>query len=398
MRTRPSTSGHAVEAAPGPERAVRSLPEHRTYVEALTDQDPETYARSFLTSRAEAVSERFGGKPAVALELFGHRPVTAPTGCRSRASIVSAAHADGFSKRGSMDDKELLAERFQTQRGHLRAVAYRMLGSLGEAEDAVQETWLRLSRSDVSEVTNLAGWLTTVVGRICLDMLRSRAARREEPMADTFVPDPVVTPLGRVDPEQEMLLADSVGLALLVVLETLEPAERLAFVLHDMFAVPFDDIAPIVGRTSAATRQLASRARRRVQSAEPASDPDPARQREAVEAFLAASRAGDFEALVAVLDPEVVLRADSGPLVSGVAASKVVRGATTVAKGALMFRQYSAYARLALVNGAIGLVTEPEGRLISVMGITVVGGRITGIYILSDPERLERLGLAAPAA
>ncbi|MEU6371402.1 RNA polymerase sigma factor SigJ [Streptomyces sp. NPDC046931] len=297
-----------------------------------------------------------------------------------------------------MDDKELLAERFQTQRGHLRAVAYRMLGSLGEAEDAVQETWLRLSRSDVSEVTNLAGWLTTVVGRICLDMLRSRAARREEPMADTFVPDPVVTPLERVDPEQEVLLADSVGLALLVVLETLEPAERLAFVLHDMFAVPFDDIAPIVARTSTATRQLASRARRRVQSAEPASDPDPGRQREAVEAFLAASRAGDFDALVAVLDPDVVLRADSGPLVSGVAASKVVRGATSVAKGALMFRQYSPHARLALVNGAIGLVTAPEGRLMSVMGITVVGGRVTGIYILSDPERLERLGLAAPAA
>ncbi|MEU6656365.1 RNA polymerase sigma factor SigJ [Streptomyces sp. NPDC046900] len=294
-----------------------------------------------------------------------------------------------------MDDKELLAERFQTHRGHLRAVAYRMLGSLSEADDAVQETWLRLSRSDVSQVTNLAGWLTTVVGRICLDMLRSRTARREEPMADAFVPDPVVTPLERVDPEGEMLLADSVGLALLVVLETLEPAERLAFVLHDMFAVPFDDIAPIVGRTSVATRQLASRARRRVQGAEPVSDPDLGRQREAVEAFLAASRAGDFDALVAVLDPEVVLRADSGPLVRGAAASKVVRGAATVAKGALMFRRYSRYARLALVNGAVGVVTAPEGRPVSVMGVTVVNGRITGIYILSDPERLGRLGLTA---
>jgi RNA polymerase sigma-70 factor, ECF subfamily len=296
-----------------------------------------------------------------------------------------------------MDDKEQLAERFQEHRGQLRAVAYRMLGSLSEADDAVQETWLRLSRSDTSEVRNLAAWLTTVTGRICLDMLRSRSARREDPMTDTFVPDPVVTPLERVDPEQEALLADSVGLALLVVLETLEPAERLAFVLHDMFAVPFDDIAPVAGRTSAATRQLASRARRRVQSAQPASDPDLGRQRQALEAFLAASRAGDFEALVAVLDPEVVLRADSGPLVAGMAASKTVRGAKAVAKGAFMFRKYSPYARIVLVNGGIGAVTAPEGRPLSVMGVTVANGRITGMYILSDPERLERLDLAEPA-
>lgn len=296
-----------------------------------------------------------------------------------------------------MDDKEQLAERFQEHRGHLRAVAYRMLGSLSEADDAVQETWLRLSRSDTSEVRNLAAWLTTVTGRICLDMLRSRSARREDPMTDTFVPDPVVTPLERVDPEQEALLADSVGLALLVVLETLEPAERLAFVLHDMFAVPFDDIAPVAGRTSAATRQLASRARRRVQSAQPASDPDLGRQRQALEAFLAASRAGDFEALVAVLDPEVVLRADSGPLVAGMAASKTVRGAEAVAKGAFMFRKYSPYARIVLVNGGIGAVTAPEGRPLSVMGVTVANGRITGMYILSDPERLERLDLGEPA-
>ncbi|MGV9651213.1 RNA polymerase sigma factor SigJ [Streptomyces sp. NPDC003554] len=294
-----------------------------------------------------------------------------------------------------MDDEELLADRFQAHRAHLRAVAYRMLGSLSEADDALQETWLRLSRSDVSEVKNLAGWLTTVVGRICLDMLRSRTARREDPMVESFVPDPVITPVERVDPEQEVLLADSVGLALLVVLETLEPAERLAFVLHDMFAVPFDDIAPIAGRTSAATRQLASRARRRVQSAEPAADPDLGRQREAVEAFLAASRAGDFDALVAVLDPDVVLRADSGPLVTGLAASKVARGAATVAKGALMFRQYAQHARLALVNGSIGLVMALEGRPMSVMGVTVVDGRITAIYILADPERLERLDTAA---
>ncbi|MGW1163427.1 RNA polymerase sigma factor SigJ [Streptomyces sp. NPDC002513] len=294
-----------------------------------------------------------------------------------------------------MNDVELLADRFQAHRGQLRAVAYRMLGSLSEADDAVQETWLRLSRSDVSEVENLGGWLTTVVGRICLDLLRSRGARREEPMEDTFVPDPVVTPLDRIDPEQEVLLADSVGLALLVVLETLEPAERLAFVLHDMFAVPFDDIAPVVGRSSAATRQLASRARRRVQEAGPASDPDLGRQREAVEAFLAASRAGDFDALVAVLDPDVVLRADSGTLVRGVAASKVVRGAAAVAQGALLFRQFSPYARLVLVNGAVGTVTAPEGRPQSVMALTVVDGRIARIDILSDPERLARLDLAA---
>ncbi|MCW7946620.1 RNA polymerase sigma 70 [Streptomyces hygroscopicus] len=291
-----------------------------------------------------------------------------------------------------MDDKDLLADRFQAHRGHLRAVAYRMLGSLTEADDAVQEAWLRLNRSDVSEVENLAAWLTTVVGRVCLDMLRSRSARREEPIVDTFVPDPVVGPLGRVDPEQEALHADSVGLALLVVLRTLEPAERLAFVLHDMFAVPFDDIAPVVGRTSAATRQLASRARRRVRSAEPAADPDLGRQREVLEAFLAASRGGDFDALVAVLHPDVVLRADSGALVGGAAASKVVRGAAAVAEQALTFRQFAQQARLAVVNGAIGVVTAHEGRLLSVMGVTVADGRIVGVYILSDPDRLERLG------
>ncbi|MET8953936.1 RNA polymerase sigma factor SigJ [Streptomyces sp. NPDC004393] len=297
-----------------------------------------------------------------------------------------------------MNDVELLADRFQEHRGQLRAVAYRMLGSLSEADDAVQETWLRLSRSDVSEVRNLGGWLTTVVGRICLDLLRSRGARREEPMGDTFVPDPVVTPLDRVDPEQEALLSDSVGIALLVVLETLEPDERLAFVLHDMFAVPFDDIAPVVGRGSAATRQLASRARRRVQQAGPAPDPDLGRQREAVEAFLAASRSGDFDALVAVLHPDVVLRADSGSLVRGVAASKVVQGATAVAQGALLFRQFSPYARIVLVNGMVGTVTAPEGRPQSVMSVAVVDGRIARIDILSDPERLARLDLTAVLA
>ncbi|SOE52769.1 RNA polymerase, sigma subunit, ECF family [Streptomyces sp. OV198] len=295
-----------------------------------------------------------------------------------------------------MDDDELLehlADRFQEHRGRLRAVAYRMLGSLSEADDAVQEVWLKLGRTDVGEIRNLAGWLTTVVGRVCLDLLRTRAARREEPL-DTYVPDPLVSPLERIDPEQEVLLADSVGLALLVVLETLEPAERLAFVLHDMFAVPFDDIAPVVGRSSAATRQLASRARRRVRgAAAPEPELDPARQKLVLEAFLAASRAGDFEALVSVLHPDVVLRVDSGGLVGGAAASKVVHGATGVAQQALTFRQFAEFSRLALVNGAIGVVTAPEGRPLSVMGVTITDGRIVEMYILADPARLSDLAL-----
>jgi RNA polymerase sigma-70 factor (ECF subfamily) len=293
-----------------------------------------------------------------------------------------------------MDDDELLehlADRFQEHRGRLRAVAYRMLGSLSEADDAVQEVWLKLGRTDAGEIRNLAGWLTTVVGRVCLDMLRTRAARREEPL-DTYVPDPLVSPLERIDPEQEVLLADSVGLALLVVLETLEPAERLAFVLHDMFAVPFDDIAPVVGRSSAATRQLASRARRRVRGAAvPEPELDLARQKLVLDAFLAASRAGDFEALVSVLHPDVVLRVDSGVLVGGAAASKVVHGATGVAQQALMFRQFAEFSRLVLVNGAIGVVTAPEGRPLSVMGVTITDGRIVEMYILADPERLSGL-------
>ena len=290
---------------------------------------------------------------------------------------------------------ELLADRFQEHRGQLRAVAYRMLGSLAEAEDAVQEAWLRLGRADAEEIRNLGGWLTTVVGRVCLDMLRSRTARREQPIDETFVPDPVIRPLSGVDPEQEALETDSVGLALLIVLETLEPAERLVFVLHDMFAVPFDDIAPIVERSSAATRQLASRARRRVQGATPTGDPDLGRQRRALEAFLAASRGGDFEALVAVLHPDVVLRVDSGALVRGAAASKVLRGARAVAEGAFTFRQFARWARLVLVNGAVGVVTAPEGRPLSVTAVTVADGRITEMYILADPERLDRLDLTA---
>ncbi|MHC3467294.1 RNA polymerase sigma factor SigJ [Streptomyces sp. 7R007] len=294
-----------------------------------------------------------------------------------------------------MDATDLLADRFEEHRGHLRAVAYRMLGSLSEAEDAVQETWLRLSRSQPEEIRNLGGWLTTVVGRICLDLLRARAARREDPIDETFVPDPVIRPLAQIDPEQEVLQADSVGLALLVVLETLEPAERLAFVLHDMFAVPFDDIAPIVERSSAATRQLASRARRRVQGATPSAEPDLGRQRQVVEAFMAAARAGDFEALVAVLDPDVVLRADSGPLATGPARSKVLRGAKGVAESALMFRQAAATQRLVLVNGEVGILNAPEGRPLAVLGFTVADGRIVALNVLADPERLARLDLTA---
>ncbi|GAA3985104.1 RNA polymerase sigma factor SigJ [Streptomyces sp. NBC_01352] len=295
-----------------------------------------------------------------------------------------------------MNETELLADRFEEHRGHLRAVAYRMLGSLAEAEDAVQETWLKLSRTDAGDIHNLGGWLTTVVGRVCLDLLRSRTVRREDPLDDTFVPDPVIRPLTRTDPEQEVLQADSVGLALLVVLETLEPAERLAFVLHDMFAVPFDDIASILERSPAATRQLASRARRRVQGATPSAEPDLGRQRQVVDAFLAASRAGDFEALLAVLHPDIVLRVDSGALVAGAAASKLVRGAKAVAEQALMFRQFAPLAQVALVNGEIGLLNAPDGRLQSVMGVTVVDGRITEMYILADPDRLA--GLELPGA
>ncbi|MEU4130805.1 RNA polymerase sigma factor SigJ [Streptomyces wuyuanensis] len=290
-----------------------------------------------------------------------------------------------------MDDHELLARRFEEHRPHLRAVGYRMLGSLAEADDAVQEAWLRLSRSDPSGVENLGGWLTTVVGRICLDMLRSRASRREDPL-DVRVPDPVVSDLRGADPEQEALVTDSVGLALLVVLDTLAPAERLAFVLHDMFAVPFDEIAPIVDRAPAATRQLASRARRRVQDAGRAPDRDVARQRKVVEAFVAASRGGDFEALVALLDPDITLRVDGGVLARNL--SKVVQGAKSVAGQALMYRRFAPLARLVLVNGTVGTLTAPEGEARSVMSFTVVDGRVVQIDILADPERLALVDLS----
>jgi RNA polymerase sigma factor (sigma-70 family) len=289
-----------------------------------------------------------------------------------------------------MDEREWLTERFEEHRTHLRAMAYRMLGSLNEADDAVQEAWLRLNRSDVSQVENLRGWLTTVVGRVALDMLRSRQSRREEPLGP-HVPEPIVDGVGGVDPEHEALLADSVGLALLVVLETLTPTERLAFVLHDMFGVPFDEIAPIVGRSPAAARKLASRGRRRVRGAAPTPDPDLSRQREVVNAFLAAARDGDFESLVATLDPDVVLRIDRGALRPTVAAE--VRGAQAVVAQVRTFARLAAHARPVLVNGAAGFVVARRGRPLTVAGFTVAHGRIAEIDLLADPARVRRLDL-----
>ncbi|MFJ6630783.1 RNA polymerase sigma factor SigJ [Streptomyces sp. NPDC091376] len=290
-----------------------------------------------------------------------------------------------------MTDDELLAQRFEEHRSHLRAVGYRMLGSLSEADDAVQEAWLRLSRSDADAVENLGGWLTTVVGRVCLDMLRSRTSRREDPL-DVYVPDPVISGLSGTDPEAEALVTDSVGLAMLVVLDTLAPAERLAFVLHDMFAVPFDEIAPIVGKSVAATRQLASRGRRRVGEA-PVPDPDLARQREVVDAWIAASRGGDFDALLSLLDPDVVLRVDGGVLAA--TTTKLVHGAENVAGQAMTYQRFAPLARVVLVNGTVGMVAAPEGKALSVMSLAIVGGKVVRIDILTDPERLARLDLAA---
>jgi RNA polymerase sigma factor (sigma-70 family) len=294
-----------------------------------------------------------------------------------------------------MQDQERLAERFEEHRPHLRAVAYRMLGSLSDADDAVQEAWLRLSRSSADDIENLGGWLTTVVARVCLNMLHARKTRREEPL-EVRVPEPIVSAGIGGDPEQEALLADSVGLALQVVLETLAPAERLAFVLHDMFAVPFDEIAPMVGRSTTAARQMASRARRRVQTAANVPDRDLGRQWQVVDAFMDASRNLDFEALVAVLDPDVVLRADAGAP-HGVVASRVLRGAEAVARGAASFSSRPApdrVVRRSLVNGAAGVVVFEQGRPVSVMGFTVAGGRIVEMNVLADPERLARLDLA----
>jgi RNA polymerase sigma-70 factor (ECF subfamily) len=290
-----------------------------------------------------------------------------------------------------MDEQELL-ERFEEHRPHLRAVAYRMLGSLSEADDAVQEAWLRTSRADVDDVENLGGWLTTVTARVCLNLLRSRRRRHEEPLA-VHVSDPIVSAEGAIDPEHEAMVADSVGLALLVVLEMLAPAERLAFVLHDMFAVPFEEIAEIVGRTPTATRQLASRARRRVQGAPTASDTNLAQQRVVVDAFFAAARDGDFDALVSVLDPDIVLRSDGGPTRPG--ATTFTVGAAAVASRALTFGKGAASARPAVINGVAGVVGAPRGRPVSVMAFTIVGGKVVAIDVLADPERLARLDLAA---
>jgi RNA polymerase sigma factor (sigma-70 family) len=288
-----------------------------------------------------------------------------------------------------MDETEWLAERFEQHRPRLRAVAYRMLGSLTEADDAVQDAWIRLSRSNAEQIDNLGGWLTTVVARECLHMLRSRRRRREVSF-EGHLPDPVITPDGDLDPEQEALLANSVGLALLVMLDRLTPAERLAFVLHDMFELPFDEIAPIVGRSPAASRQLASRARRRVRGEATLPAADTSRQREVVDAFLAASRDGDLGALLAVLDPDVVLRADPG----AAGTSREVRGAHAVAEQARAFSHLGQFSRRALVNGVAGIVSRaPGGPTFSVMGFAVARGKITEIDILADPERLRLLDL-----
>jgi RNA polymerase sigma-70 factor (ECF subfamily) len=290
-----------------------------------------------------------------------------------------------------MPTPEWLAGEFEKHRPHLRAVAYRMLGSPTEAEDAVQESWIRLGRTDANDIENLRAWLTTVVARVCLDMLRTRTSRREDSL-DTHVPDPVIA---RADgnPESDAMLTDSVGLALLVVLETLEPAERLAFVLHDVFGMPFDEIAPIVDRSAVAARQLASRARRRVQSRAPNPDHDVRQQRRVIDAFMAAAQEGDFEGLVAVLDPDIVLRADGGA-VTGL--SRVVRGARAVAAQAATFSRSGLSNEMVLVNGSVGFVSRrPDGRVFSVIGFTIAGTRIVEMDILADPDRLSRLDLSA---
>jgi RNA polymerase sigma-70 factor, ECF subfamily len=294
-----------------------------------------------------------------------------------------------------MDENQWLADRFEEHRSHLRAVAYRMLGSLAEADDAVQDTWLRMSRAGAGDVENLRGWLTTITARVCLNMLRSRNVRREEPLG-VHVPDPVISTNGELQPEEEALLADSVGLALQVVLDTLTPAERLAFVLHDMFELPFEEIAPMVGRTPTAARQLASRARRRVKGAEvPAPDPDLARQREVVDAFFAAAREGEFDALVAVLDPGVVLRIDAGA--AHPSASMAIRGADAVARQTLTGLKSAlrvAHLHPALVNGAAGVIVSVRGRPMTVIGFTIVNGRIAEIDAIADPERVRTITAA----
>jgi RNA polymerase sigma-70 factor, ECF subfamily len=287
-----------------------------------------------------------------------------------------------------MDEREFLAEQFEENRTHLKAVAYRMLGSLGEADDAVQEAWIRLSRSDAGEIRDLRAWLTTVVARVSLNMLRSRKRRHEEPM-DLRMPEPIVDPVDGTDPEHEALLADSVGLALLVVLETLGPAERLAFVLHDMFGIRFEEIGQIIDRSPQAARQLANRARKKVQAARTEPDPDLDAQREVVDAFLAAAREGDFERLVAVLDPDVVSRGDFGPGVP----TREARGAEAVASNAIMFQRLGLEVRPALVNGAVGAVSMRDGKPFSIGAITVRDGKIVEMDFFADPERLAKVDL-----
>jgi RNA polymerase sigma-70 factor, ECF subfamily len=291
----------------------------------------------------------------------------------------------------AMDSDSWQAEQFERHRAHLRAVAYRMLGSVSEADDAVQEAWLRLSRSGDTAIDNVGAWLTTVVGRVCIDMLRARRSRRED-LVGTWLPEPVVTVDDHADPEQETLLADSVGLALLVVLETLTPSERLAFVLHDTFGVPFEEIAPMIDRTPAAARQLASRARRRVRGAPTMPDPDLPKQREVVEAFLAATRAGDFEALLAVLDPGVVFRIDTGAR-TGIAPALVSGAADVARQAATQGRKFAPLCRPALVNGAAGIVVGALGSAFAVAGITVINGRIAAIDLILDPDKLHSVVL-----
>jgi RNA polymerase sigma factor (sigma-70 family) len=289
-----------------------------------------------------------------------------------------------------MNERDDLAERFEEHRTHLRAVAYRMLGSVSEVDDAVQEAWLRLNRADATTIDNLGGWLTTVVARVCLDMLRSRQSRREEPLTPD-APEPVATGTLGSSPEDEVLLADSVGLALLVVLDRLTPAERLAFVLHDMFAVPFEEIGPIVGRSAEAARQLASRARRRVRRGATSPGPDLVRQRDVVEAFMAALRGGDFEGLLAVLDPDLVVRAD---MAVGSGAPTEIRGAAVWAKGAIAYGHLARLTRPALVNGTIGVVVAPRGRLVRALRFTIANRKITEIEVIGNPARLSELDVS----
>jgi RNA polymerase sigma factor (sigma-70 family) len=287
-----------------------------------------------------------------------------------------------------MDERDWIAERFEEHRPRLRAVAYRMLGSTGEADDAVQETWIRLNRSNADEIENLEAWLVTAVGRVALNMLRSRKRRREEPL-DGHLPDPIVDRADSIDPEHEALLADSVGLALLVVLETLTPAERLAYVLHDMFSIPFEEIGAILDRSPEAARQLASRGRRRIRGADTTPDAEPAAQHEVVEAFLAAARHGDFDALVAMLDPDVVRREDRG---TGTIVE--TRGAEDVASTARAFAQLGLEVSPALINGAAGWVALRDGQVQAIAAVTQRNGRITAIDVLLDPARLERIDLS----